>query len=228
MLSIMENRYKRNHSAITAEENVLLAKKKVFIAGCGGLGGYILEMMLRIGVGHIVVADPDDFDETNLNRQLLWETLLGYKKTTAAIERASLINSGVNITAYHEKVCRENVIPLCSGSDLIMDGLDSFDDRIILEEAAEELGIPLVHGAIAGWYGQVCVVFPGDKSLSHIYGRHKGEGIEKGLGNPSFTPAVIAGIQVSEAIKVLLGKPDILRFKLLHIDLMSHSYSELD
>ena len=226
---MFEDRLIRNGTTIPPEERPLLKSKKVFIAGCGGLGGYILEMLLRVGVGQITVADPDVFDESNLNRQLLSrEDLLGTSKSKSAAERATLINSEVKLIAHQERVTAENATNLCKDADIIMDALDSPGARIILEDAAEELGIPMIHGAIAGWYGQVSAVFPGDGTMKTLYGSNTEAGMEVELGNPSFTPAIIAGIQVSEAIKVLLNKDGVLRHKLLYIDLLNQSFTTLE
>ena len=84
---------------------------------------------------------------------------------------------------------------------------------------------PLIHGAIAGWYYQISVVFPGDNTLSKIYSGNDVKGIETIVGNPSYTPAAAASTQVSECIKVLLNKDLPLRGKLLYVDLLSNSYN---
>lgn len=226
---MFEDRLIRNGTTISIEERPVLKSKKVFIAGSGGLGGYILEMLLRVGVGQITIADPDVFDSSNLNRQILSrEDLLGESKAESAAKRASLVNSEVKMKAYQERVTSENAVDLIGDADIVMDALDSAESRIVLEEAATELNIPMIHGAIAGWYGQVSAVFPGDGTMKTLYGSNTSPGMEAELGNPSFTPAIIAGIQVSEAVKVLLNKKGILRKKLLYIDLLSHSYTTLE
>ena len=223
------HRYDRNRTTLSEEDNALLQKKKVFIAGAGGLGGYILESLLRVGVGEITIIDPDSFEESNLNRQLLsTEPDLGSSKAEAAGRRAALVNSGTKVTALKTALDKENAQNLCRDHHILMDALDNVEARLILEEAGEMLGIPLVHGAIAGWYGQVSVVMPGDRTLSTLYGGKESKGIETGLGNPSFTPAVIAGIQAGEALKVLLGKESALYRKLLYIDLLEHEYNSFD
>lgn len=226
---MFENRLIRNGTTISPEERPLLKSKKIFIAGSGGLGGYILEMLLRVGVGEIRIADPDVFDPSNLNRQLLSrEDLMGVSKSESAAARASLVNSEVKMTAFKERVTSENAVKLIGDADIVMDALDSAAARIVLETAAAEIGIPMIHGAIAGWYGQVSAVFPGDKTMRKLYGDNNESGLEAELGNPSFTPAVIAGIQVSEAVKVLLNKEGVLRQKLLYIDLLNNNYTTLE
>ncbi len=112
----------------------------------------------------------------------------------------------------------ENCERFINGCQIVIDALDSIDDRFILQNSCKNLNIPLVHGAISGWYGQISIIYPGDDTLEHIY-KSKKE-IENKLGNHSFTPGLVASIQVSEVIKVLLKKGDILRSKVLLIDLL--------
>lgn len=226
---MFEDRLIRNGTTISPEERPLLKQKKVFIAGSGGLGGNILEMILRAGIGEVTIADPDVFDESNLNRQILSrEDLMGYPKVKAAAQRAALVNSEVKLNALQERVTAENALELIADADIVMDALDSAEARLVLEDAAEEAGIPMIHGAIAGWYGQVSTVFPGDRTMHSLYGETGSTEATAELGNPSFTPAVIAGIQVAEAVKVLLNKDGVLRNKLLYIDMLSHTYTTLD
>lgn len=217
-------RYDRN-GIFTEEEIQRLGKVKVCIIGCGGLGGYILEMMARIGIGHITVIDGDVFNVSNLNRQILsTETNIGQSKVNSAKERMTIVNSEISVSYIDEYLNEDNAQRLLEGHDLVMDALDSITTRFLLQEACHALGIPFVHGAIAGWYGQVSVVFPGDKTLDLIYASRQGEGVEKKIGNPSFTPSTIASIQVSEGLKVLLNKGEILRMKLLYVDLLQNEF----
>lgn len=217
-------RYDRN-GIFTEEEIQRIGKAKVCIIGCGGLGGYILEMMARIGIGHITVIDGDVFNVSNLNRQILsTETNIGQSKVNSAKERMTIVNSEINMSYIDEYLNEDNAQRLLEGHDLVMDALDSITTRFLLQEACHALGIPFVHGAIAGWYGQVSVVFPGDKTLDLIYASRQGEGVEKKIGNPSFTPSTIASIQVSEGLKVLLNKGEILRRKLLYVDLLQNEF----
>lgn len=222
------DRYIRNRNTISIDENELLARSKVCVAGCGGLGGYVVEMLSRIGVGHITVIDGDAFDVSNLNRQILCDArTLGRNKAQCASERMEIVNPHVNITVIEQRIDSENAFRIVSGHDIIIDALDNIDARIALEKAAEKSNTVLVHGAIAGFFGQVTVVYPGEGTISRIYGNSV-QGIEKQLGNPSFTPALVASIQSSEAIKVLLGKGEILRNRLLMLDLLNHDYEIID
>lgn len=224
----MEKRYLRNISTLSEEENDKLKDFKVCILGCGGLGGYVIEMLSRIGIGHLTVVDMDVFDESNLNRQILSvEDNMGTLKVESARSRVNNINSNIEINIINDMFCEENGEKILNNHHVIVDCLDSIENKILIEKMCEKLNIPFIHGAIGGWYGQVTSVFPGDKTLTKIY-KQNVVGIEKKLGNPSFTPANIASIQVGEVIKVLLGKGEILRNKLLIIDLLYNDYNVIE
>lgn len=222
-------RYKRNMNMLTPEENNSLKNYKVCVVGCGGLGGYVIEMLGRLGIGYITAVDSDVFDETNLNRQLLSDVeALGKSKAYAAKERMSKVNPLITLNPINARFNSENGLEIIAGHDVVIDALDNVESRILLEETSEKAGIPLIHGAIAGWFGQVTTVFPGDKTLRKLYPGEMKHGIEKELGNPSFTPALIASIQVSETIKVLIKRGNLLRNKILMINLLEHQYEIIE
>jgi molybdopterin/thiamine biosynthesis adenylyltransferase len=225
----MKKRYERNFSTISEDDMIVLNNSKVLIVGCGGLGGYIIEMLTRIGLGHITVVDGDVFDESNLNRQL-YSTMenLGINKTDAVKERVHLVNPNTNLIAIPYELTPENIDSIIQNHNLVIDAVDNITTRLLLESKCEEHGLPLIHGAIAGWYFQLSVIMPGDKLLSKIYGSSTEKGIESVLGNPSFTPAAAASFQVAESIKVLLNKDLPLKGKLLYVDLLSNSFDILE
>lgn len=233
-----ENRYSRNVCTLSSEECAAVKDFRICVVGCGGLGGYVIEMLGRLGIGSITVVDGDVFDESNLNRQLLaTEPLLGKGKAEVAAKRMAEVNSEIDVHAISEFLSDENARRIIAGHDLVVDALDNIGSRLILEEACSQEGLPLVHGAIAGWYGQVAIVMPGEYFLRKLYsggrsvpansGRDQGpenRGSEVEMGNPSFIPAVVAGIQVSECIKLLLHKGEPLTGKMLTIDLETHDF----
>lgn len=224
----MKNRYLRNMTTLSADEVETLKKSRVCVIGCGGLGGYIIEMLGRIGVGYITCVDGDVFDETNLNRQILCEEMsIGQSKALKAKDRMKLVNSEIYINPIVELLSEENAKKILKDHDLIIDAMDNIKGRFILQEVCKEINTPLIHGAISGWYGQVSTILPGDDTLNHIY-KNKNKELDNKLGNPSFTPAAIASIQVSEAIKLLLNRGDILRHKLLLVDLLFNEFNILD
>ncbi|MDD3920656.1 MAG: HesA/MoeB/ThiF family protein [Eubacteriales bacterium] len=218
----MQHRYDRNLGALTKEECAILKSKRVFVAGCGGIGGYVIELMARIGIGGITAADGDVFEETNLNRQLLCEEgLLGTSKALAAKARVEKINSGVTAEAVEAYITAENAEGLLLGHDIVIDALDSIPARRILAKACAKLHIPLVHGAIGGWCAQISVIMPGEDTMRILYPEDADASV---AGNPSFTPALAASVEAAEAVKVLLGRESTLAGKLLCIDLLSGTY----
>jgi len=228
MMKEQLDRYQRN-GIITYEEQLLMKQKKVCVVGCGGLGGYIIEMLSRFGIGTMSVVDGDVFDATNLNRQL-FSTIntLGKSKAFTAAERVETIDSSLTIQVVATILDRENASDILKGHDVVVDALDSNSARLILLYACKELNIPLVHGAIGGWFGQVSTVFPEDEFIRSRVRGMANKGIEKLIGNPSFTPACIASIQVAEIIKVLLGRGELLREKIMFIDLLNNEIEILE
>lgn len=224
-LDIFPKRYKANAGTLGSKGQKRLLQSKVLVAGLGGLGGHVVEQLVRCGVGELVGVDADNFDETNLNRQLYSDiNSIGLSKTEAARNRVAKINDAVE---FYPLTCKLEDLEgnTYDGVDLIFDCLDTIPSRLHLQEMGERYSIPLVHGAIGGWFGQVAVVWPGSKLLSNIYGT-KREGIEKTLGNPPFTPALIATLMVSEGIKLLLGKKK-RENTVLFADLLSNQWQNI-
>jgi molybdopterin/thiamine biosynthesis adenylyltransferase len=221
--SILPARYQRNRAALSVNDQLTLFRSSVAVIGCGGLGGYIVEELARLGVGRIVVIDPDVFEEHNLNRQLFSSPAdLGQAKVQAAAARIGEINPAVTLVPILAALSPENGADLLAGCRVVVDALDTIQVRLELADVCAALNIPLVHGAIAGWFGHVTTQFPGDETMQVIYRSWKsGKGVEQSLGNPSFTPALIASLQVAEVCKLLTGHGTPLRGRQLIVDLLS-------
>ena len=201
----MEERYIRNLGALTEQECAQLRTKTVFVAGCGGLGGYLIEMLLRLGVGAIRAADGDVFEASNLNRQLLSSTRnLGRSKAAAAANRAAEVNPDVRFTAIPEFLTEENAAELIQGCDAVLDALDNIQARRILARACAEEGIPMIHGAICGWTAQAAVIMPGDDLIDRIYPEGASPSSKASL---SFTPPFCAALQTALCTRLLVGRP---------------------
>lgn len=226
---ILPARYLRNRQAISVAQQLILFRSRVAVLGCGGLGGFVIEELARLGVGTIIAIDPDVFEEHNLNRQLLSSpATLGRTKSEAAAARVAEVNPAVTLIAHHAAYTPENGEELLHSAQVIVDALDSIPTRLALAKTCTSLGIPMVHGAIGGWYGQVCTQFPGDDTVQKLYSRWvEGKGVEQQLGNPSFTPAVVASMEVAEVCKILLGVGDPLRNRKLVINLLEMSFEEV-
>jgi len=214
-------RYARNLGTLGLDGQAKLLRSAVAIVGLGGLGGHILEGLARSGVGHIFAIDGDRFEEHNLNRQALAsEANLGQPKALAAVARAAGINAAVTVTPHMARLTRDRAAELLAGADVVVDALDNLPDRLLLQEEAASLGKPLVHGAIAGFVGQVMTVLPGDRGLRWLYpGDDVPErGVESLVGTPAATPMLVAALQVQETVKLLTGIGEPLRHCLLIVD----------
>ena len=200
----MDQRYIRNLGALSEGECALLREKTVLVAGCGGLGGYLIEMLLRLGVGEIRAADGDRFEASNLNRQLLaTPALLGRSKAEAAAERAALVNPDVRFVAAPEFVTEANVEALIRGCDAVLDALDNIASRLLLAKACAETKIPLIHGAICGWSAQAAIVLSGDGLIEKIYPEGAALTSKASL---AFTPPFCAAMQTALCVRLLTGR----------------------
>jgi molybdopterin/thiamine biosynthesis adenylyltransferase len=226
---LVPSRYERSIGTIGLEGQARLLKASVAVAGCGGLGGLVVELLARAGVGRLVLVDGDTFSDHNLNRQLLCdESNLGQSKAKAAAQRASAVNGAVEAKAVEAFPEESNALSILYGCDLAIDALDSNSARKILRNACRELSIPMVHGAIAGFWGQVGVFLPEDSTLwDGPEGSLPDRGVELETGNPPFTPAFVAALEAAEAIKVLAGVSKPLRHRLLWADLDRGEFHKL-
>lgn len=213
-------RYIRNLNAISAAEQAQLLEARVGVCGCGGLGLNVINYLARMGVGNITVWDPDVFNESNINRQLLANTkTMGQSKVEECRRYVHDINPDIKITALP---CRweEGDPSVFNQQQVIVDALDNIPSRLALAEACDHASLPMVHGAAGGWYGQVTVIMPGDKILKTLYSDLNRSGIEKEQGTLSFTAAVIAGLQAAETIKLLLNRESELCSEICMVDLL--------
>ena len=223
------NRYDRNMTALSAQECQKLAQARIAIVGCGGLGGSVIEALARIGIGYLRVIDGDKFEESNLNRQILCtEATLGHEKALVAAERIGAVNSEITTDPIAEFLSEDNAARLIGNVDCVVDCLDNLEARFWMAHACQTLSTPVVYGAIAGWFGQVCTVYPGDPSFSSIYGEPFGSSQHLKLGNLPFTAHAVAAIQSAEVVKVVLGKPSQIRNRLLMIDLLDGSVDDME
>jgi len=224
-------RYLRNRGSFTAREQGRLAECRAAVVGAGGLGGMVILTLARAGIGHLRVIDGDVFDETNLNRQAL-STVPGLGKAKA-LEAARLVgeaNPAVEVMPVPVRLDAENAETLLAGADLVLDALDAIPVRLLLEKTARKMGIPLVHGALAGFTGQVMTIYPEDPGLTALYGNGAAgpapaERPEAILGVPAPTAAAVAVLQAMEAIKVLLGRGETLRNRILYLDLEAAQFN---
>ena len=228
---VVPMRYLRNMGTVGMEGQLKLLRSTVAVCGAGGLGGTVIELLARQGVGHLVIIDNGRFVENNLNRQIMsGEDVLRRSKVKVAAGRVGRINSAVVVKALSAYIDNSSVNGLLKGADAVVDALDSLATRLVVEAACRKLKVPFVHGAIAGFSGQVMTVLPGDKGLASIYGRGPGQyahDLETITGNPPATPAVIAAWEVQEVVKLITGTGTLVRNRLLFLDFADGSLEEI-
>ncbi len=221
---ILENgffpkRYQRQRAVFGNLQQLRLLQARVAIVGCGGLGGSIFEMLVRLGVGHLLVIDPDFFVESNLNRQSLATSAnLGRDKVEVAVEWGRLVNPVIDIEPLNKVFQSSEAEDRLSTCDLVFDALDSIPARLELALLCDRHNLMLIHGAVAGWYGQAASVAPGSAKMTRFYPHASvsdaghdatSSGIEAAIGNLAPTVNAVAALQVSLGLKYLFKRdPD--------------------
>ncbi len=219
--SILPLRYKRN--GLSPAEQLKLLRSSVAIIGCGGLGGRNAEILGRTGVGRLILTDPDVFSETNLNRQIFCtRENLGQAKVTVLGEALQQINPALDISLHQHPFDISSI----TGADIVIDALDSADARKELATLCRTMDLPLVHGAVKGWYGQLGVDSCSNNIISTLY-RQGGEGTTPPRVLP-VTVGLIAALQAAEACKLILGRGPVRDNGWLQCDLYNGDFEAIE
>jgi molybdopterin-synthase adenylyltransferase len=227
MLSEREReRYKRQIMLLGDEGQEQLRKAHIFIAGAGGLGSPIAIYLAVAGIGTITIVDMDTVDLTNLNRQILhMDRDIGKKKTVSAIEKLREYNPDITINAIDTTITGNNVHDLIGRADGIVDAMDNYPVRYLLNRVALEKKIPFFHGAICGFHGQATTIIP-EKTpcLECIFPKAPPPEEFPVVG---VTPGVIGSVQAMEVIKYLTGRGDLLAGRLFIWDGLAATAEEI-
>lgn len=211
--------FARNLGALTNRQQQELQRKRVAVIGCGGLGGYVIEELVRVGIGHLNLFDPDIFSPSNCNRQLnALSSTLGHNKAEVAAARCRAIHPWCTVQAFTTDF-REVSAEEGGTVDVAVDCLDEVTARRDLAALCKHRQMPLVHGAVNGWYGQVGVQLPGDDLIDRLYPRRDGAAATQPPPVLCFTVAVVASLQAAEVVKIALGLPSPLQGSWMHVDL---------
>lgn len=214
-----KERYRRQKNLYGWDDGVQerLGQSRVFIAGLGGLGGPASLYLAAAGIGRLKICDPDTVQASNLNRQVLYtEEDIGKSKSACAAERLGQLNSEIIIRSFAESVSMENVSELAGDSDLILDCLDNYKGRTVLNRFALQNGIPLIHAGVIGISGQISFLNPPHTPcLKCIYPEEPESGETPVLGAAA---GIIGTLQSMDAIKYLSGTGRVLKNKMLIID----------
>jgi molybdopterin-synthase adenylyltransferase len=194
-----------------------LKRATALIAGLGGLGSPLALYLAAAGVGHLKLVDMDNVELSNLNRQVLhWDEDLGESKVTSATQKVHRVNPTTLVEGLNLAIDDKNVVELAKNCDIILDAMDNFAVRYLLNAAAIAHHVPLIHGAVYGYEGRLASVVPGKTAcLECIYPHAPRREVFPVLGT---TPGVIALLQATEAIKSLTGVGVVLENEMLIYD----------
>ncbi len=207
-----------------------LLESKVLLIGAGGLGSPAGLYLAAAGVGTIGIVDSDTVDPSNLQRQVLHNVeRIGMAKTDSARETLSALNPDVKVVTYNERLTAANAIGIMSGYDVVVDGGDNFPTRYLVNDASLHLRVPVVHGSIFRFDGQVSVFHPYEGPCYRcLFPEPPPPELSPSCaeaGVLGVLPGIIGSIEAMETIKLLLGIGETLVGRLLIYDALEE---ELD
>jgi molybdopterin/thiamine biosynthesis adenylyltransferase/rhodanese-related sulfurtransferase len=225
------NRYQRHLllPEVDIDGQLKLLDARVLLLGAGGLGSPAALYLAAAGVGTIGIVDMDVVDDSNLQRQILHNVdRIGDRKVDSAKKTLTALNPDVNVVTHDVRLGADNVVDILSGYDMVVDGADNFPVRYLLNDAALKVGIPVVHGSIFRFEGQVTVFTPHDGPCYRCFlpepppPELAPSCAEAGV--LGVLPGIVGSIQAVEAIKLILGIGDSLSGRLLAYDSLDQSF----
>ncbi len=201
-----------------------IKSSSVLVAGVGGLGSTVSTLLVRLGFGEIHMVDSGIVDEPDLNRQILYDRSdLGREKVLVAKEKLSRINPNALIVPHLERIDESFDLPRV---DVVVDCLDNFKSRFILEGKAWDAGVPLVHAGVKEFYAQITVIErERTKRLEDIFGRVEDTNEKFQVFPPIVT--LTASIQVDQVVKIICEGDGVLRNTLLIVDILNLSFERI-
>ena len=227
------NRYQRHLSLpeVGEEGQLKLLDAKVLLLGAGGLGSPAALYLAAAGVGTIGIIDMDVVDESNLQRQILHNLdRVGERKVDSAKKTLTALNPDVDVVTYDTRLGADNIMEILDGYDVVVDGADNFPSRYLLNDASVKLGIPVVHGSIFRFEGQVTVFDPrnGPTYRDMLPEPPPAEFAPScaEAGVLGVLPGIVGSIQALEAIKLILGLGEGLSGRLVAFDALDMTFRE--
>jgi molybdopterin/thiamine biosynthesis adenylyltransferase len=219
LAGIFPENLERNFPTLSVQDQLQVYRSRVLVVGLGGLGGYQAMFLARLGVGHLLLADGDSFAPANLNRQILATmATLGQPKARATAGFLASINPALKIQPLGEYLQASDYATHLPQIDLVLDALDSLGARRELLAAARQAGKPVIHGAVLGHDGQVTTILPGDGPA--FASKYLSAAISTPESPAVLAPivAIVAGLQVQEAVRLLLNRPLAYHGRLAYLD----------
>ncbi|MGB6671659.1 MAG: ThiF family adenylyltransferase [Candidatus Nitrosopolaris sp.] len=208
-----------------------LRDAKVCVVGVGGIGNPVVTQLAAMGVGKLKIVDRDVVEISNLHRQHLYnEDDIGKVKVEVAAERLKKINPHVEIEAIPLSITKYTAESIVKGMDIIIDALDSVDARYALNDACIKNNIPFIYAGALGMLGSVCTILPNRSACLRCMFPALAEEDMPTCSTEGVHPSIlylVAGVQVSEAVKIVTGQHPTLVNKLLYIDLNELSFDKI-
>ena len=227
------NRYERHVSLpeIGEKGQQKLLDSRVVIIGAGGLGSPAALYLAAAGVGTIGVVDMDTVEESNLQRQILHSTeTIGENKVDSAEKTLSTLNPDVNVITYNTRLNKDNAIEIVENYDVVIDGTDNFETRYLINDVSVKTGIPVVHGSIFQYEGQITVFDPKNgPTYRDIFPEPPENGTAPNCteaGVLGVLPGIVGSIQALETIKLILEIGEGLSGRLIVFDALEMSFHE--
>lgn len=234
MLSEKEKERYSRHLAleeIREQGQEKLRASKILVVGAGGLGSPVLLYLVAAGVGHIGIMDDDVVSESNLQRQVLYDTTcVGEAKVKVAVRKLQALNPHTRFVPYQQRLNIENARRIIGEYDVVVDATDNLLSRYVINDACVECGKPFVYGSICEFDGQVSVFnYNNGPTYRDLYEYHPGiKDFKQPLGVIGALPGVVGSIQAAEAIKIVLGSENTLSGKLLLINLLNNTFLKME
>jgi molybdopterin/thiamine biosynthesis adenylyltransferase len=204
-----ERIYERQLPLIGEDGQERLAQSKVMVFGLGGLGSIVTQYLAAAGVGELVLVDYDSVDINNLNRQILYDyASIGIPKPFLAARRLRMLNPCTSVKPLYTSLSEDTLDTLrgqAETADLLIDALDNWRSRLLLDKLAHTTGKPLVHGAVESYYGQIMAVIPGKTACLRCIAPRDVERKHK-IPVIGASVAAIASLEAKLALDILLGK----------------------
>lgn len=214
------------------EGQIKLKHAKVCIVGLGGLGSPIALQLAAIGVGYIRLIDHDVVEISNLQRQHIYSVkYLGYPKVEVAAKRLKELNPNINVEPIPISLNYHNVDEIIEGMDVIVDGLDRMGSRYVLNRACQKIGVPYVYGAAIMTFGNVSTIIPRKTPCLECFQGGIDEAALPTCATVGVHPSIlniVASIEVSEAVRIVLGKKPLLAGKLLYCDISEMFFKSIN
>ncbi len=209
-------RYSRQIILFGEEGQEKLKSTTVLVAGAGGLGSAVLYYLVAAGIGKLIVIDDGLVELSNLQRQILYTVDdIGKPKVFVAAEKLRKLNPHVKIIPVNKRITKELLEEYIEDVDIVVDALDNWEARVVLDSVCYKNNTPYVHAGVEGFYGQITFIIPGKTPCLRCIFPMKKLGEKKVIPVVSTTPGILGVLEANEVIKYVVGIGEVLSNKLL-------------